>query len=250
MLIGEFAKYTGVSVRTLHYYDEIGLLKPIMCGKENGYRVYDENSAHRMAQILYYRELGFSLKSTGTLIDCQKNERECAMKEQKRLLELKRKRLDRLIDELDRAQKGEAMSFKAFDNSEYIAARDNYAEEVKSRWGNTGEYRQYSENQKEISPQRQEQIDARMNGLLEEFAALTNDNVDPAGQQAQTLVQKWRELLTKNYYECSIEILSCLGEMYSADERFKQNIDKAGAGTADFMTRAIREYCVKYADKA
>ena len=121
------------------------------------------------------------------------------MKEQKRLLKLKRKRLDRLIDELDRAQKGEAMSFKAFDNSEFIAARDNYAEEVKSRWGNTGEYRQYSENQKEISPQRQEQIDAQMNGLLEEFAALANDNVDPAGQQAQTLVQKWREFLTKNY---------------------------------------------------
>lgn len=143
----------------------------LVCGlcersaKENGYRVYDENSARRMAQILYYRELGFSLKSIGTLMDCQENDRICALKEQKRLLELKRKRLDRLIDELDRVHKGEIMSFKVFDNSEFIAARDNYAEEVKRRWGKTEEYHQYIEKSSEISPQKQEQIDEQMNAL-------------------------------------------------------------------------------------
>ena len=76
----------------------------------------------------------------------------------KKALELKRKRLDRLIDELDRVHKGEIMSCKVFDNSEFIAARDNYAEEVKRRWGKTEEYRQYSEKSSEISPQKQEQI--------------------------------------------------------------------------------------------
>ena len=105
--IKEFARLTGVSVRTLHYYDEIGLLAPGFVDAENGYRFYDEKSLERMQEILFYRELDFELKSIMKILSSKNYDKKKAISEQKKLLTLKKERLERLIIALEKAEKGE-----------------------------------------------------------------------------------------------------------------------------------------------
>ena len=139
--IKEFAELTGVSVRTLHYYDEIGLLKPSYVDEQNGYRFYDETSLERMQEILFYRELDFSLKSIAEILASPNYDKPKALAEQKRLLTLKKNRLERLIAALEQAEKGE-ITMSAFDNSEYETARQQYEDEAKQRWGGTDAYKE------------------------------------------------------------------------------------------------------------
>ena len=132
MQIKEFAEFAGVSVRTLHYYDEIGLLRPAFVDRSTGYRFYDENSLLRMQEILFYRELDFPLKSIGEILSSPNYDKNKALNEQKQLLILKKERLERLISAIDGAVKGENV-MTAFDNSEF----EKYKDEVKEKWGNT-----------------------------------------------------------------------------------------------------------------
>ena len=146
MHIREFAKLTGVSVRTLHYYDEIGLLNPSFVDEQNGYRSYDERSLERMQEILFYRELDFPLKSIAEILSSPNYNKRKALIEQKRLLTLKKERLERLIIALDSAVKGEiVVNPNLFDNSEFEKAREKYAQEAKEKWGNTNSYKEYTE---------------------------------------------------------------------------------------------------------
>ncbi len=149
MLIKEFAKFTGVSVRTLHYYDEIGLLKPAYVDKFTGYRYYDESSLLRMQEILFYRELDFSLKAIGEILSSPSYDKNKALKEQKKLLTLKKERLDRLILAIDGAVKGENI-MRAFDNSEF----EKYKAEAKEKWGQTDAYAEHAEKTKNYSAQK------------------------------------------------------------------------------------------------
>ena len=136
MLIKEFANLIGVSVRTLHYYDQIELLKPAIVDEQTGYRYYDEKSLERMQEILFYRELDFSLKSICLILSSPDYDKEKAIREQRRLLLLKKERLERIIQALDVYQKGENV-MKAFDNTEFEAVRKQYEEEAKEKGGNT-----------------------------------------------------------------------------------------------------------------
>lgn len=241
MQIKEFAKLTGVTVRALHYYDEIGLLKPSSVDEQNGYRFYDERCLERMQEILFYRELDFPLKEIRTILSSPEYDKKTALKGQKRLLILKKERLERLISALDDAMKGENITMNAFDNSEFEAQREKYAAEAKEKWGETAAYREFAE--KNHTEEQQNAAFSGMENLMSEFAECKNSGALPNGEKAQTLVKKWQDFITENFYTCTKEILSGLGEMYAADERFAANIDKHGDGTAEFMRNAIRVYC-------
>ena len=137
--ISQVAKLTGVSIRTLQYYDEIGLLKPSKLTAA-GYRMYDDNALQILQQILFFKELGFSLKEIKEILEKPDFDRIAAFKKQKELFLLKRARLDRLIQLLERLEKGEqCMSFKEFDLSDYINAledfKSNQTETVIQHWG-------------------------------------------------------------------------------------------------------------------
>lgn len=243
MHIKEFAKLTGVSVRTLHYYDEIGLLKPCAVDEQNGYRFYDENSLLRMQEILFYRELDFPLKEIIAILSSPEYDKQTALKEQKRLLTLKKERLERLIAALDSAMKGEKITMTAFDNSEFEAQRELYAKEAKEKWGDTAAYRESAEKTKGYTKEKQNEVNEGMDSILAEFLQCKKSGSAPDSKEAQELVKKWQDFLTENYYNCTKEILAGLGEMYVADERFKANIDRHGDGTAEFIQEAIRAYC-------
>ena len=240
MQIKEFADFTGVSVRTLHYYDEIGLLRPARVDRVTGYRFYDEQSLLRMQEILFYRELDFSLKSIAEILSAPHYDKNKVLQDQKQLLVLKKERLERLINAIDRAAKGENI-VKAFDAGEFEA----YKAEAKQRWGNTDAYQEHTEKTKAYGKDKWSGLAAEMDAIFGEFAARMKDGAAPGGEEAQSLVKKLQNHITENYYTCTKEILSGLGQMYVADERFKNNIDKHGDGVAAFASEAISRYCEK-----
>ena len=238
MQIKEFARLTGVSVRTLHYYDEIGLLHPAAVDKDTGYRDYDEQSLLRMQEILFYRELDFSLKSIGQILSSPNYDANQALAEQKDLLILKKERLERLISAIDQAMKGENV-MSAFDNSKFEA----YKAEAKERWGNTDAYRQHEEKTKAYSDGKWNALAGEMNKIFAAFHQCMQKGEAPASAEAQSLVKALQQHITDNYYPCTNEILAGLGQMYVADERFRNNIDTNGSGTAQFVAEAIKVYC-------
>ena len=242
--IKEFAELTGVSVRTLHYYDEIGLLKPSFVDEQNGYRFYDEESLERMQEILFYRELDFSLKSIGEILALPNYDKQKALAEQKRLLTIKKKRLEQLIAALEQAEKGE-IKMSAFDNSEYETARQQYEDEAKQRWGDTDAYKESQAKTARYSKDQWNDVLGGMNGIFAEFADCRNCGESADGDTAQRLVKKLQDYITALFYHCTDEILAGLGQMYVCDERFKNNIDKCGEGTAEFASVAIKIYCKK-----
>ena len=238
MQIKEFALLTGVSVRTLHYYDEIGLLRPDEVDEHTGYRYYGEASVLRMQEILFLRELDFSLKSIGEMLSSPNYDKKRALSEQKNLLILKKERLERIISAVDDAMRGENV-MKAFDASEF----EKYKDEAKEKWGRTEAYKEHSEKTKGYSKNKWNNLADRMNDIMAEFSVCMKNGEEPASDAAQSLVKELQKHICDNYYNCTNEILAGLGQMYVADERFKKNIDKNGDGTAQFICEAIEVYC-------
>lgn len=243
MKINEVAKLTGITIRTLHYYDEIGLLKPSQI-TEAGYRLYDENNLSELQQILFFKELNFPLNEIKEIMTNSEYDKTEALKKHKELLLKKRERIDKLITLVDNTIKGEGkMSFKEFDMTEIESAKKKYAKEVKERWGS---YDAYIESEKKTSNYGKEQwqeINNEGKEILKAFA----DNMDktPDSKEVQELVKEWQCFITERFYNCTNEILQCLGLMYVGDERFKENIDSNGEGTAEFISKAIEIYCTK-----
>lgn len=231
MQIKEFAEMTGVSVRTLHYYDQIGLLRPARVDNDSGYRYYDEASLLLMQQILFYRELDFPLKDICRILSSPNFDAQQALAEQRKLLSFKKERLERLIAAIDAATKGET-DMQAFDNREF----EQYRDEVKEKWGHTQAYEEYQQKGK----QDHTALTAGMDAIMEEFAACKQAGCAPASNDAQALVKKLQSYITAHFYQCTDAILAGLGEMYVADDRFRANIDKHGDGTAQFIRQAIQ----------
>lgn len=240
MKVSDVAKLTGVTVRTLHYYDEIGLLKPSEV-TDAGYRVYNDADLAVLQQILFFRELDFPLEDIREIMRDPAYEKESALRKQRELLLQKRRRLDGLIALVDRTLKGEQdMSFRQFDTTQIEETKRKYAEEAKRRWGDTAAYAEYERRSDGRSDAQQRMLDGEGAAILKEFGK--NRTLPPEGAEAQSLVKKWQAYITANYYQCTKEILACLGQMYVGDERFTQNIDRYGEGTAAFLAAAIEAY--------
>ena len=193
-----------------------------------------------MQEILFYRELDFSLKSIGEILSSGDYDTKEALKEQRALLMLKKERLERLISAIDGAMKGEII-MNAFDNSEF----EKYKAEAREKWGNTAAYKEYAEKAKDYSKDKWTNLAGEMNDIFAEFALCMKNGEEPGSTRAQTLVKTLQDHISANYYHCTNEILAGLGQMYTADERFKNNIDAHAAGTAAFACEAIGIYCGK-----
>lgn len=239
--INDVAKLTGVTVRTLHYYDQIGLLKPSEI-TDAGYRLYNEEEIMTLQQILFFRELDFPLSEIKEIINNPSYSKSRALLKQKELLLKKRDRLDGLIQLLEKTMNGEkSMSFKEFDMSEIEKYKKEYADEVKERWGNTDAYTESKAKTGNYDKEQWRQIKEEGDKIMKEFAS--NMDKSPESDEVQRLVKKWQDYITERFYHCTNEILAGLGAMYVADERFTKNIDKNGEGTAEFMAKAIKAYC-------
>ncbi|MDE6260077.1 MAG: MerR family transcriptional regulator [Oscillospiraceae bacterium] len=240
--VSEAAKRAGVSVRTLHYYDEIGLLKPSEI-TQAGYRFYDETAMASLQQILFYRELDVPLEQIGRILDAPDNDRTEALQKHRTLLMMKRQRLDDMLRLVDETIGGIAM----YDQrpkptqADWEAVKNQYAQEAAERWGNTEAFLESREKHAKYTPEQEAQINAEMEEIFTAFGACA----DPEGEEGQALVKRWQAHITQYHYNCTDGILACLGESYVNDPRFKENLDKYGAGIAQKMSDAIAAYCRK-----
>lgn len=236
--VGELSKMAGVSARTLRYYDQAGLLKPSAVTPA-GYRLYGEEAVRSLAEILFFRELDFSIDEILRVRSRPDYDAREALERQKALLTLRRERLDRLIDLAERALKGECpMELDAFDMSEIEEAKARYADEARARWGGVEAYRQSEKRAAAYGKADWARVSAESKSVFEGFAKLVG--TAPDSPEAKALVRRWQEVITRNFYDCTDEILLGLASLYEDDERFAKNIDKTGEGAAKFMTAAIR----------
>jgi len=245
-MINEISKLTGVSIRMLHHYDKIGLLVPSKRNNSN-YRVYSEEDVARLYQILLFKELEFSLKDIKSILDDEGFDKEEALRVQKKLILEKKNRLEKIIESIDDTINnigGKTMSkkdFKAFSYDEIKAHQEKYKEETKQKYGKSDAYKESKEKTSKYSKNDWENIMEDAGVIYEELAKLMDRN--PADDEVQVLVQKWRDYITNNFYNCTIEIFRGLALMYVADERFTNNIDKYGQGLAKFLSDAMNIYC-------
>lgn len=241
MTVNEVSKLTGVSIRTLQYYDKIGLLHPAKYS-ESGYRLYDDTALEKLQQILLFRELEFPLKDIKVIMDNPDFDRSKALEQQITLLTLKKEHLENLIC-LARGIKMNGvkkMDFSAFDTSKL----DEYAAQAKASWGNTPEYHEYEEKAKGRTKQDEQNIGENMMQIFTEFGTMLD--LQPDSEKVQAQVKKLQDYITENFYTCSNDVLYSLGNMYAGGGDFTKNIDNAGgAGTAEFVSRAIKIYCRK-----
>ncbi|MCI8856821.1 MAG: MerR family transcriptional regulator [Clostridiaceae bacterium] len=239
MIVNEVSKLTGVSIRTLQYYDTIGLLKPSQY-TESGYRLYDDTALERLQQILLFKELEFSLKEIKEIIDAPNFDRAKALEQQIELLTLKKEHLENLIDFARKIKTigVKKMDFTAFDTKKM----EEYSKRAKAQWGETSEYREYEERSKNMTDIQQKDTINSFMLIFAEFGQLKVQ--DAASDAVQSQVKKLQDFISEHYYTCSKETLSGLGQMYADGGEFTANIDSyGGEGTAAFTAKAIKIYC-------
>ena len=239
MTVHEVSKLTGVSIRTLQYYDKIGLLHPAEYS-DAGYRLYNEKDLEKLQQILLFRELEFPLKDIREIIDSPDFDRDRALKQQIELLLLKREHINNLITLARGIQLtgGRGMDFTAFDTKKL----DEYARQAKESWESTKEYKEFEAKNSNRTLSEMRSMGDQLMSMIAEFGKMKDK--DPADSVVQAQVKKVQEYITENFYTCTKEILYSLGSMYAGGGEFTKNIDDAGGvGTAEYAAEAIKYYC-------
>ena len=239
MTVNEVSKLTGVSIRTLQYYDTIGLLPPTEY-TEAGYRLYDDTAMERLQQILLFRELEFPLKEIKRIIDSPDFNRNKALEQQMKLLTMKKEHLEGLISFARKIKETgvNKMDFQVFNTTKM----DEYTKKAKEQWGQTAEYKEYEEKTSKQSLEAQKQALQNFMLIFVEFGKMMDKK--PEDSDVQLKVKEFQDYITDHFYKCSNEILKGLGEMYVSGGEFTENIDKAaGDGTAVFVAKAIDIYC-------
>lgn len=239
MTVHEVSKLAGVSIRTLHYYDKIGLLHPTGY-TDAGYRLYSDADLERLQHILLFCELEFPLKDIKAILNSPDFDRGKALQQQIELLQLKKEHIENLINfALGIKMLGvKHMDFKAFDRSKL----DEYSRQAKELYGNTPEYKELKEKQKNRTDDEEKLLADRFMLLFKEAGEIKD--TDPASEPAQDLVRRIQGFITEHMYTCSDQILRGLGKMYSGGGDFTKNIDEyGGEGTGEFVDKAIQIYC-------
>jgi len=240
--VGTIARLAGVTVRTLHHYDAIGLVMP--GGRsEAGHRRYRRADVARLQEVLFFRELGLSLEQIREIVGLPTYHRAEALERHRALLERKMVRLRAMLDAVDAAleaeREGTTMSqeemlevFGDFDPAQYAA-------ETRQRWGDTEAYRESSRRTARYGKADWQQIGREADEINQAFIALMEAGVPADSPQARAVAERHRAHISRWFYDCPQEIHRGLGEMYEADPRFTANLDKARPGLAAYMAAAI-----------
>nr|WP_202111749.1 MerR family transcriptional regulator [Saccharibacillus sp. WB 17] len=244
--VKEVSQLAGISVRALHHYDEIGLLRPERTA-EAGYRLYAEQDLERLQQILFFRELGFTLQEIRGILDDPAFDRLEALELQRRLLERKLEQTRRMIDNIDRTirhAKGEIgmTDEQRFEGIEFT--NDPYEREARERWGDA----RIDESKKKLAeaartPGLSAELQREWEERVQSLAGIRHEH--PASLIAQQEIGRWCDFL-HHFGTYSPEALAGLGRLYTEDERFTAHLDRYGAGLAAFMGAAMEEYARRH----
>lgn len=248
MTAKEVAAVSGVSVRTLHHYDGIGLLRPAR-REDNGYRQYTDADLGRLQQILFFRACGFSLDAIRRLLDSPSFDRMAACELQRKALLHERARIDATLETLEntmRAMRGEiTMSKKEqFDGLDF--SRNPYEQEARERWGDAAVDKSNARLNK-LGERGRKELGEVFGELFARLAALRGEA--PASETAQAAIGEMFRVFNANFGTYTPEAFGNLGRMYVDDERFTRNIDQFGEGLAAFLAEAMGIYAERRANE-
>lgn len=243
--VNQLAKLAGVSPRTLHYYDQIGLLRPSR-DPANGYRIYQRPAVLRLQQIMFLRELGLSLEDIRTALDRPDFDLPSALERHRQALQARQERLARLIQTVERTLlylKGSIdMHDQEFFGGFSAEEERRYTEQARQQWGDSPAFRQSQQRWGSYTPaQKQRILDEGKQVYRQALAAMP---FGPASPQAQAAVAAWREHL-RYFYEPSTEMLLGLADLYNDQPEFAANFARLHPQLAAFMRQAIQAYCEK-----
>ncbi len=239
--VGKVAELSGVTIRTLHHYDEIGLLSP--GGRSAaGYRIYEGSDLERLQRILFYRELGFTLDEISTIVDDPQTDALGHLRRQRRLLTGRIDRLGAMVDAIDYEMEARTMNIKLTPEERLEVfgefRPEDYAEEAEQRWGDTEVYK---ESQRRVSSYNKEdwqRLKTEEEEIRTRLAAAFKAGLAPDSEEAMAAAEAHRQHISRWFYECSYEIHRGLTEMYVSDERFRSNYDTQVPGLAAFIKDA------------
>jgi len=240
--VHQLAELANISARTLHHYDQIGLLKPFRA--TNGYRHYNENDLLKLQQILFFRELNFPLTEIKEILTAKDFNMMHALQDQKKLLSLQKKRLGKLITTIETTIHKINQNIPMNDQELYNTFSDNeidqYAAEAKQRWGNTKAYQQSQVRYGKLTKAQKGELKKQSEKLLQEIASLMK--LPPSAKEVQLLITKHYEGL-RNFYDPNPTIYRGLANMYIEDSRFTAHYEQYAFGLAQFMHDAMIVFC-------
>ncbi|MBQ6999694.1 MAG: MerR family transcriptional regulator [Oscillospiraceae bacterium] len=237
--VKEIAQLAHVSIRTLHHYDTIGLLKPTMV-TEAGYRLYDDAALEKLYLILLFREIGFPLKDIQSVLDAPDFDRNRTLERQVELLKAKVTHLQNRIH-LANGIKLMGVKYLEFDNWDPKRI-DEYQAQAESLYGKSEAWQEYTQKAKGRSKQQEQALGE---GVMELFTRLGGlRHLSPEAAEVQAWVKELQSYFTEHFYTCTPQILLGLSEMYAGGGSMTENIDAAGGkGTGEFARAAIAAYC-------
>jgi DNA-binding transcriptional MerR regulator len=248
--VGQVAHLSGVTVRTLHHYDEIGLLSPTE-RTAAGYRVYTDADLQRLRQILFYRELGFALDEIATILADPASDAAAHLRRQHRLLRERIGRLQSMVAALEKEMEAYQMGMQLTPEEQFdVFGTDKvggeWAEEAEQRWGDTDEFRESQRRAATYSKDDWVRIKQESDAGLRAYAEVMQSGQPADGERAMDVAEENRQFLRRWFYDCSPEMHRRLAEMYIADERFAKTYNDVAPGLAGYVHDAI----VANADRA
>jgi MerR family transcriptional regulator, thiopeptide resistance regulator len=239
--VGQVAALAGVTIRTLHHYDEVGLLSP--GGRSAaGYRIYETSDLERLQQILFYRELGFTLKEISTIVDDPRTDAVGHLRRQRGLLTERIKRLSAMVDAIDHEMEARTMNIQLTPEERFEVfgefRPEDYAEEAEQRWGETEAYRQSQRRVASYKKEDWQQLKAEEEKVRARLAAAFAAGLPPDSEEAMAAAEAHRQHISRWFYECTYDIHRGLTDMYVNDERFRSNYDATAPGLARFIREA------------
>src|SRR5215211_3630804 len=247
--VGRVAELSGVTIRTLHHYDEIGLLS---AGGRSaaGYRLYEDSDIERLQRILFYRELGFPLEEIATIVDDPHTDALGHLRRQRGLLTERIRRLRAMVDAIDYEMEARTMDIKLTPEERLELfgkfQPEDHAEEAQQRWGETESYNESNRRVSNYTKEDWQQLKAEEEETRTRLAAAFEAGLAHNSEEAMAAVEAHRKHISRWFYECSYEMHRGLMEMYVSDERFRSHYDTQTPGLADF----IREAALANADRS
>ena len=243
MNVGEVAALAGVTVRTLHHYDRIGLLSP--SGRtRSGYRQYSPADLDRLHQVLLYRELGFPLEEVAALLDDPSADPAEHLRRQHRLLQDRLERTRAMVAAVEKEMEAYQMGIQLTPEERFEVFGEHdpaqYEAEAEERWGETEAWAQSQRRTASYTKEDWLRIKAEGEDVETRFAAALRDGVPADSGQAMDLAEEHRQQISRNFYDCTLEIHAGLGRMYVEDERFTAHYERIAPGLAQYVSDAIQ----------
>lgn len=247
LTVKDIVQITGITPRTLHYYDKINLLKPSH-KSENGYRGYDRNDLENLQMILFFREMDLTLKEISDIMQLSKQEQHKKLETHYQTLILKQRRLGTIINALEDYLSGkELFNLNIFKNSTVPPLQEQYDREAKILYGETEKYKEYERKLEKLSDNEKADLYYEFGKNMEKvFNSLAKHiNESPSCNEVQKLIAEWKSHLEK-YMVCDTDILECIANTYKSDSRFKKYLNQfSDKDLSNFLYEAIMCYCHK-----